>query len=207
MMMQYQFRPLDTWPGKMTSGRKSSPFRASYSDTLRLLETELRQLRATNIVIQAAVSESEIKRDGMLYERARPRHPGVVLAFDSKHGPLSYPCDTYNDWQANVRAIAMALEALRAVDRYGVTKRAEQYQGWARLPGPAPAAPMSPGEAVSVLIKAAQWPEPRISRGTLADVYRKAAAATHPDTGGDPEAFKEVQAAKERLELHFRIAG
>jgi hypothetical protein len=37
-------------------------------------------------------------------------------------------------WQANVRAIALALEALRAVDRYGVTKRGEQYQGWTALP-------------------------------------------------------------------------
>ena len=46
---------------------------------------------------------------------------------------MSYPCDKYSNWQANLRAIALSLEALRAEDRYGVTRRAEQYKGWAKL--------------------------------------------------------------------------
>ena len=47
---------------------------------------------------------------------------------------MRFPCDTFTDWQANVRGIALALEALRAVDRYGVTQQAEQYRGWTALP-------------------------------------------------------------------------
>lgn len=49
---------------------------------------------------------------------------------------LSYPCDSCDNWQHNVRSIALALQALRAVDRYGVTRRAEQYRGWGKLPAP-----------------------------------------------------------------------
>src|SRR5579863_10251967 len=57
----------------------------------------------------------------MLYAGAKLRTQGIILTFNSKHGPLSYPCDKYSNWQANLRAIALSLEALRAVDRYGVT--------------------------------------------------------------------------------------
>jgi hypothetical protein len=84
--------------------------------------------------------------------------------------------------EANVRAIALALEALRKVDRYGVTKRGEQYAGWKALP--------SPNDAI--LERGRQ-----IIREHDGDV-RRALAATHPDReGGDEEAFKAVSAARE----------
>lgn len=204
-MLQYQFRPIDQWPGQQTKSRKPSQFSAPWSKTLDLLERELGMLNARNIVIQAAVAFDDIRNDGMLRASARPSWPGVILAFDSKHGPLSYPCDQFSDWQSNVRAIALALEALRAVDRYGVTKRAEQYQGWAKLPGPTHELAMTPQQAVTVLGKAACDQTP-ISRETLEDVYRRACAATHPDVGGDAVAFKQVQAAKAVLDRHFRSA-
>lgn len=40
-------------------------------------------------------------------------------------------------WQANIRAIAKTLEHLRDLDRWGVTKRGEQYTGWKALPATA----------------------------------------------------------------------
>src|SRR5690606_26744073 len=116
------------WPGEPTVKRKASLFRASYADTLRLLDAELRHLRATQVVIQAACGEEDIRLDGQLRASAKLRSPAIILSFHSKHGPLSYPRDRYTDWQDNLRAIALALQALRAVDRYGVTRQAEQYR-------------------------------------------------------------------------------
>jgi hypothetical protein len=149
-----------------------------------LLERELRALRAKNIVIQAAVTDQDIRNDGWLRANARPEHPGVILTFDSRHGPLSYPCDAFNDWQANVRAIALALEALRKVDRYGVTKRGEQYTGWKALPaaGRSSADLKSRGHG---LIR---------EHGSV----REALFATHPDHGGSADDFQAVQAARAR---------
>src|SRR5947208_1880483 len=82
---------------------------------------------------QFAVTESDIRLDGRPRARAVASHPGVVLAFDSRHGPLKYAVDTFDRWQDNLRAIALGLEHLRAVDRYGVTRRGEQYTGWRQI--------------------------------------------------------------------------
>jgi hypothetical protein len=138
--MQWQMEPLPHWTYPETRGRHRSPFTAKWSDTLRLLERELRQLGVTGAVaLRVCAAESDIRRDGMLRASAKPWHPGVALSFNSHYGSLTYPCDTYSGtadmagWQANCRAIALSLEALRAVDRHGVAGRGEQYQGWRQI--------------------------------------------------------------------------
>ncbi len=134
--MQYRFRQLSTWPGKKTppEKRRRSPFSAQYSKTLKLLATELQHLGASNIVIEANCDARMIRQDGQLRSDARLNSPGIVLSFDSKNGPMRFPCDRFVNWDCNLRAIALTLEHLRAVDRYGVTQHAEQYSGWTALP-------------------------------------------------------------------------
>jgi hypothetical protein len=133
----------------------------------------------------------------------------VILSFDSKHGPLSYPCDRYTQWQDNVRAIALSLEALRSVDRYGVTRRAEQYCGWQRLPGAGGNGPCTIDEATArlrnILASRGMRPTPfELRHESLAAGYlRHAELATHPDRGGDAAQFKEVERIREFLEKHF----
>ena len=77
--------------------------------------------------------------------------------------------------------IGLGLEALRAVDRYGITSRGQQYAGFRELPS-----------ATS---------EPSISRGQqLISEHggtREALRATHPDGGGDAADFAAVMAARE----------
>ena len=101
---------------------------------MNLLKHELERLQASNVVIEMDLTEVDIRRDGLPRNNARPTTPRVCLSMDSPYGPLRYPCDTFLSWQDNVRGIALALEALRKVDRYGVTKRGEQYTGWKALP-------------------------------------------------------------------------
>lgn len=132
------FRPIEQWPAEPTKSwmRKRAPFRSKYSDTLDLLDRELHQISAKNIVLQVDLREDQIRVDGMPKSGARWGEPGVILAFDSKAGPLQFPCDTFNKWEDNLRAIALALEALRKVDRYGVTQTSQQYSGWRKLEDP-----------------------------------------------------------------------
>lgn len=184
--MEYIFRPIERWPVKPTPGymRRERPFKATWQSTLKLVESELNHLSAKTVVIQAYVSESEIRNDGMLRAHVTPSRPGIILAFQSKHGPLSYPCDSCMFWQHNVRSIGLALQALRAVDRYGVTGRAEQYRGWQQLPSQSEG--MSVAEAQAIL-------------EAFGGDGKKAKIATHPDHGGSPETFRKVTEACELL--------
>lgn len=178
--MRVIFRPLERWDRKVDAARPHSPFRAPYQDTIDLLEREVRMLGARQVVVELAVVESDLRRDGQPYASARPRHPGVTVAFDSQHGSLKYTADKFATWMENLRAIALGLEALRKVDRYGMTSRGEQYAGWKALP---------PG------------PSKTVERGRdLIEQYGSVTAAlkaTHPDVGGNETDFHAVQAARE----------
>lgn len=203
--MEYRFRPIVAWPGAFTARRKPSPFRATYTDTLRLLDRELRHLGAREIVIQLALQEGDIRLDGLPRSGSRPAHPGVILSFQSRYGPLSYPCDTFQTWESNLRAVAMSLEHLRAVDRYGVTRRGEQYRGWSALEAPK-AETMTPTSAAFALFNLTVGHSADAilaDREKMVAAYRDAVMRHHPDRGGDRAAFEQARQAKEILDRHF----
>lgn len=215
MTVEFTFRPIDVWPGELRARRDRSPFRASYTDTLELLQVELRHLKARRCVIQLALREGDIRLDGLPRADARPpSHPGVIIAFDSKHGPLKYATDQYDGrgpegWKANLRAIALGLQALRAVDRYGITRKGEQYTGWKAIEsGRAMGAGMSVEEAAAFLAEQACIATGEPTQCNAADVmtdrgawaYRTAAKVLHPDAGGDPALFGRLTDARRVLE-------
>jgi hypothetical protein len=178
-------RPLAT--ESVALGEQWSRFRAPFTSTVELLARELRLLEARQIVLQLDFREADLRLDGLPRANARMGHPGVILSFDSKYGPLRYVTGEYDDWQDNLRAIALSMEALRAVDRYGVSKRGEQYRGWKALP-------TSTDSADSI--------QTREQAQALIDEYggeREAVKATHPDAGGDPDEFRKVMRARELL--------
>jgi hypothetical protein len=132
----------------------------------------------------------------------------VRVSFGSHHGPLTYATDTFDHWQTNVRAIALALSALRAVDRYGATKRGEQYTGWKALP---PAGAQTPErrreEAAQLLSRLSGGPDTRGAALVLLHdpevrtrAFRAAARTHHPDRGGDPAMFRRLTDARELLD-------
>jgi hypothetical protein len=217
----YQFRPLVSWPVAHTTGRKPAPFRTHtgnpmpLSDTMEILRREIRALGATETIVQVALQPRDIRNDGMIRADARqPAHPGVIVTFESRYGPLSYPCDKFTKWQDNLRAIAIALESLRRVDRFGVTRSGEQYKGWVAIP-PKPAIwhPQNANEAAGFIVEILEpgslsKPAGRSMLTLILDdldasraAYRRAAKILHPDNGnGDEERFKWLQACWSLLE-------
>jgi hypothetical protein len=196
------FRPLET---PKPRGRKRSQFKATWLKTLDLLEYELHQLGAKDIIVQAGFELSEIRNDGWPRGGAKAKHPAVVLSFHDRRGaPLSFPCDSYDSYQDNLRAIGLSLEALRAVNRYGVTKGHEQYQGFAQI---AAARPWTVEEAAQFLgIKCGAIPEALIrDEAAYRRAYRAAAAALHPDAGGNPHEWRLLSDAKALLDRHHGL--
>jgi len=215
-LIDARFVPITDWPGKKTTSRQRSPFSAKYASTLDLLEAELKHLSAKDITIQAYFDRRDIRNDGWPRSSARPSQPGVIVSFEQRKGTyqggkwvesireFSFPCDRFLGWEDNLRAIALALEALRKVDRYGVTQSGEQYKGWARLPAPGPAGEMSREEAALFIAGYAVIPKDYLLHGSASfinEAYRKAAAKLHPDSqSGSNELFLRLQKAKQILE-------
>jgi hypothetical protein len=198
-MIDARFVTIIDWPGKKLESwkRRDGRFKAAYAKTLDVLERELAHLRAKDIVIQAYFDRSSIRNDGWPKSSARPSEPGVVVSFIGKAGEMAFPCDTYTDWEDNLRAIALSLEALRTVDRYGVTQHGEQYKGWAKLP-PAPEK-MSVQDALAFI--ALQTGIHVTSAEGLRDAYRMAAKNVHPDSSnGSNDQFVLLGKAKAALE-------
>ncbi len=204
-MIEFRFVALTTWPHQPCRSRKYSPFRAGYSDTLQLLDRELRHLRAKHIVIQADCDASMVRIDGQLRSGARLRGPGVIVSFESPKGAMSFPCDTYTDWQANIRAIAMSLEALRAVDRYGVTQKAEQYRGWTALPDKS-GDNIEAAAAAVVAMAGGMVSQVVASRDSWDEVRKRGCATMHPDRfGDDGTVFKQFMEAAGVLDRHHKV--
>lgn len=174
-------RPLSvSLPEPTYDGWAVSPFTASWSSTIELLWTEVAKLDAREVILEADFRENQLRKDGMPRAGAQAHSPGIILTLVSTpHGDLRYPCSTFRTWDANLRAIALALEALRKVDRYGVTKRGEQYRGWKALPA---------GDGPS----ASRGRELIREHGSIVAALK----ATHPDHGGDAHDFGDVQAAR-----------
>lgn len=191
-MIEIRFRPMPIWPYPTTpdyARRSPWAFKAEWHKTLALLRREVSEIGVPGAVVLIGIGlrEHEIRQDGQPRANAgQPQHPGVEISFDALIGQhqtrrqrLVYHTDTCVRWRHNVRSIALGLEALRAVDRYGISYSGEQYAGFKALP---------PGG-------------PSIERGLQIverhGSLRRALHATHPDHGGDPAEFADVQAARE----------
>jgi hypothetical protein len=220
-MIEVRFRPFTTWPQAETDPRTGAQFSASWSSTLALLDLELRALKAEDVVIETGHRKTDIRLDGWPKADARvPPMPGVILSFASKHGPLRYLTDQFDrggyqrgsggmggswmpGWQANLRAIALGLEALRAVDRYGVSRRGEQYRGWNELPSGIPMEEaMSERDAAALLFPDdPDWMLDIGDRELVGSQFRHLSKGVHPDApgGGDVEAFRRLARARDLL--------
>jgi hypothetical protein len=180
-------------------------FKAAWGDTVALLQREVDHLGGQVIAVQIDIASGDIRRDGMLYARARATTPAVKVSFDSRHGPLTYATDTYDQWQANVRAIALSLRALRAVDRYGVAGSGEQYRGWTPIAAQAAEQDLTRDEAARVLADAAGVePTALGDPAAVTAAYRVAARTAHPDAGGNADVFRLITAARDVLIATFR---
>jgi hypothetical protein len=104
--------------------------------------------------------------------------------FESSSKYMGGKVNYFPAWQNNVRAIALALEALRKVDRYGVTRGNEQYTGFRALGSgiAVPAAQMTADEALEFLCIHAGWDAgPDYDDPEDIDrAYRQAAKKLHP---------------------------
>lgn len=221
-MSLYTIHPLDDRTG-FTGEHRRSPFsrpgsgwsRESipFSQTRELLERELRALGAEDVILEVDVLPGQIRLDGELYASAKVNSPAVRLHFDSEHGHLTYATDAFTTWQDNVRAIALALEALCKVDRYQVGRGGDQYRGYLALEAGSGATalgaetPMTRDDAIGILSTWAYGDS--VDPALLHDsdearraTWKRARKHAHPDNNsGARSAWDQVERAAKVLGL------
>lgn len=209
--MTVRFAARTDWPHPVTPPelrRSRWTFKAPLEDTLDRLRHELTQLGADDALVEAAVRPQDVLRSGAGFSARTPIpvHPGVTVTVRIETGVRVFATDVCETWEHNLRSIALGLEALRAVSRYGITPRGEQYAGFLAIEsGATPQLTAGAGAAARILGQLAGLPDaevrqlvhnPELRRRT----YRLAAVTAHPDRGGDPADWASLTEAMRILD-------
>lgn len=177
------------WPlgYERTKYRIASRFDQNMSKAQSLLHKEVERLAATNLIVSTNL---RARTDGMLYAadiNKKIDDPGVAIYFKLKGQETSMCCDQYERVWENMYALAKSIEALRAIDRWGVSEFMKKvFTGFAALPSP------EESNWWDVLEVA-----PFASLEEIKNAYKKKAKQHHPDTGGNAESFHRIQQAYE----------
>jgi len=173
------------WPRTPSYRRKGSPFNVTLAVTRDGLIKEVRQLGGRNLVIN---SNLKLRQDGYPYaQQSRIEDHAIAVYFDYKGKPMCFACDTYQNMEANMRAIEKTINALRGIERWGASDMMERaFTGFAAI-----------GHQ-----QTEHWSDvlgvPRnATRDEIETEWRRLRSLHHPDKGGNPQTFQAVKEAYE----------
>lgn len=101
----------------------------------RKLHEEVRRLGGSDLIVSTNLP---VRNDGMIYAAyldKRIDDPGVAIFFKYKKKEVTMCCDKYLRVWENIYALANGIEALRGMDRWGVSEFLDRaFTGFAALP-------------------------------------------------------------------------
>lgn len=180
------------WPlgYKRTKNRVRSNFKQTMDKVQRFLHEEVRRLGGRGLVVSTNLP---IRKDGMLYSDWMSRRiddPGVAIYFKYKEKDISMCCDQYSGVWENIYALAKGIEALRSMERWGVSDFLDRaFNGFTALPE-------------NTQVEKMWWEVLLVSQFAseeeIKTAYRSLAKQFHPDINNDnPELFIRIQKAYE----------
>lgn len=138
-------------------------------------------MQATDPEIAIVALDDQFTLAGQPKATLKVLHPGAIVTFESAKGRLTFHTDAFPWLHDNLHAIAAGLEALRAIERYGIASSGEQFAGFAQLTAGGP----DPERGARLVERA----------GGVNAALKK----HHPDVGGDPRDIADVLAYRERV--------
>lgn len=148
------------------------------------LQAELDRLGATQVLLSTNL---DVRLDGLPRSGQRaPEDPGVAVYFALAGKPRCLACDRWTTVADNIAAIAAHVDAIRAVDRYGVGTLDQAFAGYAQLPAAA--------SDWRTVLGFAAGDQP--TDEDIATHYRSRARTAHPDAGGSHDAMAKLNAAR-----------
>ena len=117
----------------------------------------------------------------------RPEDQGVAIYFERNGKPYVIACDRFRDAEGNMRSMALALDAMRQLERHGGGVMMEKaFSGFIALP-----APPKPHQVLGIA--------PDASTAEIRAAWRRQIAEHHPDQGGSEARAAELNAARDAM--------
>jgi len=205
----YPLRWPDGWPRTPAANRqRGTQFRrGGYQGTLPTFgvgrKDVLQELDRMGGVSRVTISSSvPVRVDGVPRSDFDPnrttlKEPGVAIYFMRKGKPYVLAQDAYDTPGVNLRSLALAIEAMRTIERHGGgTLAGKAFDGFAALPPPAGSKPKRPWWTV---LRYSENPEDRelLSVAEVKARYNTLAKKLHPDSGGNDDDMAELNAARD----------
>lgn len=177
-----------SWPQAFnrTKSREDGRFKTTLAAALKNVESSLRLF----------ASDSGKKLEGLVISSnvtlgvQRPADPGVSVWFTWDGLPVCIPVDRYKSVEGNLQAIHHIIEARRVELRHGTLALVRAtFAGFKALPAP-------PGTHWTDVLQVTS----STSLGTIEQNYKRLRSDHHPDRGGDPHRFDEIQKAWEQAQ-------
>jgi len=182
------------WPlgWERTKNRRSSAYKISTDKAVEELLGSIRNMGGRDIILSSNVP---VRRDGTMYRGdhsdQRIPDPGVAVYWSQPHPktralePKVIPCDHWYTVRENVRALGMAVDCMRGLARCGAGQIQDRaFSGFSALPERA-------GEDCWTILGVRRG----ASRDQCTERLRELTRTSHPDRGGDRQAFSRITEA------------
>jgi hypothetical protein len=183
------------WQMIQVGQRKRSQYGLAFTAARARLLKELRQLGATRVVLS---TNQPVRGDGLPYARAsEPLDAAAAVYWIGRDGAANVmACSKWMTLRDNVRALGLAVEALRQLERCGASEILERaFIGFRALASENPPRPWSDVLGVD---------QARTTLDCAEAKYRLLARSAHPDAGGSHERMVELNRAWEQARRELR---
>ncbi len=170
------------WP--RTKDRERARFKTTLSAALNALKIECTRLGGINLVLSSNCTLGD----------ESPAECGVVAYFTLDGKGIAIPCDRWNTVRDNVKAIALTIEALRGMDRWGAKHMiTAMFTGFIALPEKTE---LTCWEYLGINQNQRLMKKHELEK-LINDQFKACAFRDHPDHGGTPESFARLQQARD----------
>jgi DnaJ domain len=189
MSQAYPLQWPKNWPKTEPNRRETSRFKQTLGAALSNLKKECERLGGKGLVLSSNYTLGN----------ERPSEPGVVAYFVLEQKQIAIPCDRWRHVEDNVHAIALTIEAMRGMERWGAKHMiTAMFTGFRALPEKGSG--IDPRQVLGIS------PDAVLSEVLITGAFRSKSKIYHPDlpNTGDAEKWRQLREAHDMLMQNVR---